>query len=242
MQANRTNGYNQNLKMKVTTAAPAKTMTATQNRPPRRRSRLRLWLIILLLLLLILLLAPFVIVQLINSTNENRMYDNVEQIPARPVAIVFGAGLQRNGNPSPILADRLNGAISLYKAGKVQRLLLTGDNVTSIEVNSMRSYAIRQGVPASALLSDNAGLRTYDSCYRASHTFGITSAILVTQAYHLPRALYLCNALGLEAVGLKAGLNSEYPGQTYNNSREFAATFVSWLDITIFRPKPEQEK
>lgn len=212
------------------------------NPPPgqrnRRVSRIRKWLLIGLLVVLLLALSPFIIVELIKATNESKTYSSIQAIPARPVAIVFGAGLNRDGSPSWMLADRLDGAVALFKAGKVQKLLLTGDEVTSLEISAMRNYAINKGIQAARILTDKAGLRTYDSCYRANHNFGITSAVLVTQAYHLPRALYLCNALGVDAVGLKAGLQA-YPNQNYYNQREFLATFLSWVDITITRPKPE---
>jgi vancomycin permeability regulator SanA len=217
---------------------------ATQNQPEttappiKRTHHRRNWLIIFFLLLILLVLIPFVIVQLINATNQDRMYDTVQQVPARPVAMVFGAGVNWDGSPSWMLADRLDGGITLYKTGKVQQLLMTGDNVSSTEVTSMHNYAVRHGVPTSAILDDTAGLRTYDSCYRAVHNFGISRAVLVTQAYHLPRALYLCNAMGIDAVGLKVGLNVDYGNQATYSAREFLATFGSWIDITFTHPAP----
>lgn len=207
-------------------------------RTARRNRRLRNWLLIAILLVILLALTPFVIVELIKATNNAKIYDSVQAIPARPVAIVFGAGLNRDGSPSWMLSDRLDGAISLFKAGKVEKLLLTGDEVTSMEISAMKTYAVRNGVPSAKILTDHAGLRTYDSCYRAVHNFGINSAVLVTQGYHLPRALFLCNGLGIDAVGLKAGQDN-YPNQSYYNQREFLATFLSWVDITITQPRPE---
>ena len=222
------------------TKARQPTRAAQPTKAKRRGGRGRSWLFILALLGLLMILAPFVIVQLIKTTNESRIFLSVEGTPARPVAVVFGAGLNRDGSPSPMLADRLNSSVALYKAGKVQRLFMTGDNTTSQEVTAMRNYAVRQGVPANDITGDQAGLRTYDSCYRAVHTYGLTSAVLVTQGYHLPRALYLCNSMGLNSVGLKAGRDN-YPGQQSYNEREFMATFLSWIDITISQPKPEIE-
>jgi vancomycin permeability regulator SanA len=204
----------------------------------RRKGRPLKWLLVVLFVVAILALSPFVIVQLIKFTNQSRIYSDVPAIPARPVGIVFGAGLNRDGSPSRMLADRLDGAIALYKAGKVEKLLLTGDEVTNLEISAMRTYAIQNGIPEAKILTDRAGLRTYDSCYRAIHNFNIKSAILVTQGYHLPRALFLCNGLGIDAVGLKAGQDS-YPNQDYYNQREFLATFLSWIDLTITQPKPE---
>jgi vancomycin permeability regulator SanA len=237
MQGNKPKEFYQTFNAQVTAPPQTSRHSQTKNRPPRRRKRLRSWLIIFALLLILIILFPFVVVQLITTTNQGRMYDSVQQIPSRPVAMVFGAGLNRDGSPSWVLSDRLDGAIALYKAGKVNQLLMTGDQVGNTEVNSMRNYAIKHGVPASAIMGDNAGLRTYDSCYRAANNFGVTSAILVTQAYHLPRALYLCSSLGIDVVGLKAGINSNYPDQAKFDTREFAAVFVAWLDINIIHPK-----
>lgn len=204
-------------------------------RPKKPKKRFKAWFVISFLLLL---LSPVIIVQLIDFTNRNRIYTEVADMPTQPIAIVFGAGLEYDGRPSIMLTARLESAIELYKANKVKQLLMTGDSVTSREVSSMRNYAMQQGIPAKAILSDSAGLRTYDSCYRAFHNFDVTNAILVTQEYHLPRALYLCNSLGVKSVGLKAGIN-DYPNQDWYNYREFLATFLSWVDITITKPLPE---
>ncbi len=100
---------------------------------------------------------------------------------------------------------------------------------------------MNRGVPAGSILLDASGLRTYDSCYRAARDYGINQAILVTQNYHLPRALYLCNSLGVDAIGFKAGVE-RYQNQDWYNSREFFASFVSWLDINFIRPDPDSTK
>lgn len=207
-------------------------------KPYRRKRRHIRWLLVVLFIVVAIALSPFIVVQLIKFTNQSKIYSEVPAIPARPVAIVFGAGLNRDGSPSRMLSDRLDGAIALYNAGKVETLLLTGDEVTSLEISGMRTYAIENGIPASKILTDQAGLRTYDSCYRAIHNFGINSAILVTQGYHLPRALFTCSGLGIDAVGFKAGQDN-YPNQDYYNQREFLATFLSWVDITFTHPEPQ---
>ncbi len=203
-----------------------------------RKSRRKL---IIFLLFILLLLSPFLIVQGITLTQQPRIYDNVQSTPARPVAIVFGAGLNRDGSPSWMLADRLDAAIALYRAGKVQSLLMTGDEVGSIEPTSMRDYAVRRGIPRNAITLDTGGLRTYDSCYRAIHTFNVSAAVLVTQGYHLPRALYTCQGIGLDVVGYKAG-RDDYPNQEYYNSREFFATLLSWAEVNFTHPLPEATK
>jgi len=118
------------------------------------------------------------------------------------VGIVFGAGLNEDGGPSAMLADRLDGGIALYKAHRVTSLLFTGDNgtVEHNELKPMLEYALKRGVPRSAITLDYAGFNTYDSCYRAIHVFHVQHAILVTQSFHLPRAMYLCHSLGMNHV------------------------------------------
>jgi len=132
-------------------------------------------------------------------------YDDVAATPHRHVAIVFGAFVNPDGTPSNALADRIDGAVALYKAGRVDHLLVTGDNSSPQydEVTVMRDRAIAAGVPSSAITRDYAGLDTYDSCVRAVRVFGVRDAVLVTQDYHLARALFLCTDAGIDAVGLR---------------------------------------
>ena len=173
------------------------------------------------------------------STNQDRIYEDPSKVPAMPVAIVFGAGLKPDGSPSPMLADRVDAAVGLYKAGKVGRILMSGDNsrVTYSEVGAMQRRAISEGVPENLINLDDSGLRTYDSCYRAAVVFGIHRAVLVTQRYHLPRALFLARSFGIEAVGLAAG-QDEYNNQLYFDLRELAAQSVAWYDVNLIRPTP----
>ena len=135
---------------------------------------------------------------------QSRIFWNVASVPSRPVAMVFGAGLNPDQTPSAMLADRLDGAFALYRAHKVRLLLFTGDNGTiwHNELASMLQYALRRGIPHRAIALDYAGFTTRDSCYRAVNLFHVRSAVLVTQAYHLPRALYLCRSMEIDAVGL----------------------------------------
>jgi SanA protein len=171
---------------------------------------------------------------------ERAIYD-VGGAPAQRVAIVFGAGLTRSGNVTAILYDRVATAADLYHAGKVQRLLLSGDNSTANynEPAAMAAAARDLGVPEEALVLDYAGRRTYDTCYRAREIFGLDQAILVTQRFHLPRALYLCEALGLEAAGVAAD-RRPYRDRSVRfwNFRELFATTAAWWDVTIARPLP----
>lgn len=164
-----------------------------------------------------------------------------ETAPTDRVAIVFGAGLRYDGTPTPILRDRVETAAQLYFSGKAEKLLMSGDNrvVDYNEPESMRQYALSLGVPDEAIVLDYAGRRTYDTCYRAKAIFGVESALLVTQDFHLPRALFLCNALGLEAVGVKA--NNNYYRKISRliwNTRELFATFGAFMDVQVYKPLP----
>jgi SanA protein len=136
---------------------------------------------------------------------DGRIY-TLDAAPERPVAIIFGAEVYTSGRLSAMLTDRVKVGAELYKAGKVKALLLTGDNhiETYNEPEAMRRYAVSLGVPDDALVLDYAGFRTYDSCYRARDIFAVKQAILVTQRFHLDRALLTCNQLGVDAVGVAA--------------------------------------
>src|SRR5947207_9069044 len=144
-----------------------------------------------LMALTTLLLAPLVIIRLDAS---GHISSDPADVGHHRVAIVLGAGLTRDGKATWFLADRLDAAIRLYKLGKVDGLLMSGDNsVTSHdEPAELRDYALARGVPAGAITVDDARFDTYDSCYRAWRIFGVRSAVVVTQNYHLTRAGYLC--------------------------------------------------
>lgn len=161
------------------------------------------------------------------------------QVSATPVAIVFGAGLQRNGEPTLVLRDRVQMAARLYRAGRVQKLLLSGDNRFDYynEPKAMFDYGLSLGLPASAMVLDYAGRRTYDTCLRARQIFGVTEAVLVTQDYHLDRALLTCDALGLKVQGVAADL-SPYSRRTWTFwwLRELPATTQAFWDIYIAPP------
>jgi SanA protein len=163
----------------------------------------------------------------------------LEGVPPRRVAIVFGAGITTDGRPMPALADRVWTAAELYKAGKVQKLLMSGDNryVEYNEPEAMRQYAIEQGVPDEDIVLDYAGRRTYDTCYRAGYIFGVQEAVLVTQWFHLDRSLYICDKLGLDAVGVAAD-RRDYFSARYWWLRELAAVTRAWLDLNILHPTP----
>ncbi len=142
--------------------------------------------------------------------------------------------------PSPILYDRVAVAAEPYHAGRVRKLLLTGDNRFDNynEPAAMRQTALEMGVPDQDLVLDYAGRRTYDSCYRAREIFGVRRATLVTQEFHLDRALYLCNSLGVDSIGVAADRQAYGGSRLWWSTRELGALATAWLDIHLLHPTP----
>lgn len=198
-----------------------------------------LWRLILLIGALGLL--GVILPRLVTSIYSlNRIYQK-EDAPTERLAIVFGAGLRPDGTPTAVLRDRVETAADLFFSGKVEKLLMSGDNSvdTYNEPAAMRSYAISLGVPDEAIVLDFAGRRTYDTCYRAKVIFQVDEALLVTQKFHLPRALFLCNALGLNAYGVEAN-NNRYWNRSLLiwNIREQIATVTAFMDVYVSNPLP----
>ena len=186
-------------------------------------------------------LVSMIVPRLITTLySMNKIYQR-ENAPSERVAVVFGAGLRRDGTPTPILRDRVETAADLYFSGKVEKILMSGDNrfLEYNEPESMRQYALSLGVPDEAIVLDYAGRRTYDTCYRAKAIFGVENTLLVTQKFHLPRALFICNALGIKAVGVEASNRRYWRGSLFIwNFREQLATVGAFLDVYISNPTP----
>jgi SanA protein len=196
---------------------------------------------IILLVCVVLGLLVLIVPRFITAAYARGKVYSASDVPVRRVAIVFGAGLWRNGSPTPILADRVTTATDLYFAGKVEKLLMSGDNrfVNHNEPEAMRQLALSLGVPSEAIVLDYAGRRTYDTCYRAKAIFEVDQAILVTQAFHLPRAIYLCNRLGVDSVGVESDLRIYRKSSVlYWNARELFATAAALWDANIGHPVP----
>jgi SanA protein len=194
-------------------------------------------LLFTILTILIISLFPRVIMQQYSKKRTKTL----ETAPEYAVAIVFGAGLERDGSPSPVLRDRVKTAVELYFAGKVEKILMSGDNryVNYNEPVAMQRYALQLEVPEEDIVLDYAGRRTYDTCYRAKHIFKVPQAILVTQQFHLPRAIYTCNHLGLPAEGVPADQRVYYPvDHRFWKMREFPATLVALIQVHITQPEP----
>jgi SanA protein len=199
----------------------------------------KLFLVVSITLLAAMLVFPWLLHLWIQQRVQGRIYTPGQALPVGRVAIVLGAGLWRDGSPSPVLYDRVATAVELYQAGQVKKLLMSGDNrfETYNEPEAMRQLALRLGVPDEDIVLDYAGRRTYDSCYRAREIFGLEQAIIVTQRFHLDRALYLCESLGVQAAGVAAD-RRPYRYHTWWQLREVAAIVNAWLDIHLLRPLP----
>lgn len=152
--------------------------------------------------------------------------------------LVLGAGVRDDGSPSHMLEDRLLTGIDLYERGFSPVMLMSGDHGREEydEVNAMKDFAVSKGVPADRIFLDHAGFSTYESLYRAKEIFGAERIVIVTQEYHLWRALYTADALGLDAVGVSADLRT-YVGQSMRETREIAARMKDFLWCLI-RPEP----
>lgn len=188
------------------------------------------------------ILTPLTLNFYVNAATSDRRYTEASQVPKQKVAIVFGAGIYPDGTPSPMLADRVDAAVELYKKGRVQKLLMTGDNSRDDydEVSAMQRHAIAQGIPIEDITLDHAGFSTYESCYRAKEIFGIQQAVLVTQNFHLSRAIYTCQQLNVEAVGLGTPDWGSYSKATVTRytAREKLSVLKALWEVHISRPSP----
>jgi vancomycin permeability regulator SanA len=206
------------------------------NQGPSRGSQRRL------ALLLGLLLLPLLLVAYVVMATEARRYEDPAGVPGTRVAVVFGAGVRPDGRPTPMLADRVEAGVALYRANRVQKLLMSGDNSRPDhdEVSAMRRYAVERGVAAADITLDYAGFSTYDSCYRAAAIFGVKQAVLVTQRFHLARAVYTCQQLGIDAVGLGTPDWGVYGDElmTIYTLRETLATLNALWELHVTRPAP----
>ena len=190
--------------------------------------------ILILFLLILWALYAYGVV----SWSERSQIHSTEQLEHHAVALVLGAGVYPDGRLSPMLTDRVLTAVELYKTGKVDKLLMTGDNrvVTYNEPWRMADFAIEQGVPEQDIAFDYAGRRTYASCWRAKNIFNLEDVVVVTQRFHLPRALYLCRSMGLSVTGVAADRRDYKLATTRYTLREVPARIKAWLDVNLLHP------
>lgn len=185
-------------------------------------------------LLLILLGAALYGAGFAVSEVQNSYADKIlalDRVSARPVTLILGASLKA-GRPNTSLEDRLLTGVDLYTAKKTKKLLVSGDN-RSADYNeplAMKEFLVEKGIPEKDIVLDYAGRRTYDSCYRAKEIFDLDEVIIVTQEYHLPRALYLCHKLDVSAIGVSAD-RREYQGMIQRTVREVGASLLAWMNV-----------
>ena len=208
---------------------------------PRRRSRARRWLrrsgVVAALAALLLGATDVVAVSWLDAESADHIFSE-SAVPAAPVGLVLGAQVEADGSPSVFLTARLELARRLFQSGKVRVLLLSGDHMNwdYDEPEAMRRWLVAHGVPNQALVLDYAGFDTYDSCARAVRVFGVHQAIVVTQTFHLPRAVTLCRRLGLDASGVGDDSVRQFRGPWLQGSvREYGASLKAVYDVVTGR-------
>jgi SanA protein len=193
--------------------------------------------VVLLLLAAVSATALISIDLYVGSFKTGRLHTSIDQVPTEEpprVAIVFGASVYPNGALSPVLRDRVETAVDLYKAGKVKKLRMSGDMSAQHydEPTAMKEAAVSLGVPENDIVMDFAGRRTYDTCYRAREIFAVKKAVLVAQDFHQARALYLCNNMGVDSIGIAAD-RFHYLEENYWRFREFFSVISAWLEMNF---------
>ena len=197
-----------------------------------------------------LILIPLLLIVAINGSmvlmTKNQIFLEVEGDRAQRAIeelnpqciLILGAGLKPDGTPNRMLEDRLDQGIALYKSGAAPKILLSGDNGQERydEVNAMKEYCLDQGVPREDIFMDHAGFSTYESIHRASSIFQVQSMVIVTQDYHLPRACYLAEKMGIRYLGI-AARQIDYGGQQVRDLREIAARCKDFF-TGILKPPP----
>jgi vancomycin permeability regulator SanA len=201
--------------------------------PERKKTPWR-WIIFFVSLICFFIIVAFFSVRFSYSSRIMQM----GEVMPKPVAIVLGASVKSDGTPSDALMDRLKTGAMLYQYGYTKNILVSGDDgqFHNDEVSVMKKTLIGLGVPEKNIYTDRQGYRTYESCKRAIQTYHISNAIIVTQRFHLPRALFLCNELGLESVGVSADLQTYEKIRSFE-FREFFASVKAFIDIFILEPK-----
>lgn len=194
----------------------------------------------ILALAAVCLVAVFAIDAHVRSSAESRIVtaDEAARLDDVDCIVVLGCGVRPDGRPSDMLADRIAQGVALYGKGASPKLLMSGDHSRSDydEVNTMRNVAVEAGVPADDVFMDHAGFSTYESMYRARDIFQVKKIIIVTQRYHMYRALYVAQAMGMEAYGVESDPR-QYGGQKMRDLRELLARPKD-LIYTIVMPKP----
>ncbi len=198
-------------------------------------------LIIFLCLAIVGVTSLFIINGHVKSSGKDRILtvEKAAELDDVDCIIVLGCQVKDDGSLSHMLRDRLMRGLEVYEAGAAPKLLMSGDHGREDydEVGAMKDYAIENGVPSEDVFMDHAGFSTYETVYRAKEIFEADKVIIVTQEYHLYRALYIAKQLGVEAYGVSSDLNT-YAGQSMRDFREVLARCKDWA-MCIFKPEPK---
>ncbi len=193
----------------------------------------------------LLLVATFVgaaVVAIVLTANAVVLHGGTADSKAHPMpeqadcALVLGAFVRPDGSPSDVLRDRLDEAIAVWRAGRVKTILVSGDHHTPgyDEPNAMRRYLEAQGVPPEIVFMDHAGVDTYSSVWRAKHVFGASRVVVVTQRFHLSRAVWVARSLGLDADGSAADRHV-YRSIAWLQMREVGSRTKAFVDVLYGR-------
>lgn len=201
------------------------------------KKMLKYLIIIIAIILIVALVLGINLYVRLSTKNQIIAKEKYSELTDVDCIIVLGAAIWGD-KPSPMLEDRLLEGINLYKSGVSNKILMSGDHGKEEydEVNIMKNYAIEKGIPAENIFMDHAGFSTYESIYRAKEIFGAKKVVIVTQKYHLYRALYIANQLGLEAYGIGSDPR-QYVGATYREIREILARDKDFVKC-ILKPEP----
>jgi SanA protein len=197
------------------------------------------WMYRLLLIIFTTVTSIELSFQYITSSTKQQIYSEVEKIPNNKVGLVLGtSSLLKNGNHNPYFIYRMEAAAKLYHSGKIKVLIVSGDNHTKgyNEPQDMEDYLKRLNVPASKIIKDYAGFRTFDSVIRAKKTFGQTNFTIISQKFHNERALFICNQNNIDAIAFNAQAVISTPRNTL---REYLAKFKAVLDVFILDTQPK---
>jgi SanA protein len=206
----------------------------------KKRTALKV-IIILAIITAAVAAAFFIINSVVINGASKYIYsiDDIDSLPDVDCVLVPGALVYTDKTLSAILQDRVDYAINIYKAGKAEKLLFSGDHGQADydEVNAMMDYAVSQGVPEENIFLDHAGFSTYESMYRARDVFLVKSVIIVTQQFHISRSVYIARGIGLDAYGVCSNPRI-YGNELSDNIRESFARVKDFFNVNIFLPRP----
>lgn len=206
---------------------------------PRNKMIRKILLGLLVLVVLVITSVPAALA-LVRNAAAGRLYSSTEAIPHRQVGLLLGCSRRMgNGTPNPFFDSRVRAATELFRAGKVDYLLVSGDNHTKgyDEATDMRDALMQAGVPTERIYSDCAGFRTLDSVVRARDVFGLTQFTVISQEFHNQRAIFLASHNGIDAIGYNAQ-DEDLGDVSGTHKRERVAKVKAALDVYILRTRP----